>query len=109
MKLTWEDLLKRDFIRGIPNFYKGKILNIGGFDKKDEKNLVKGDIHIFPRQLIKQLKHLKSRTGCTAGVRIEFKTSARYIEVNAEFPKVATMANMSSLAQRSIDVSIDGR
>ncbi|MHA1339420.1 MAG: SGNH/GDSL hydrolase family protein [Promethearchaeota archaeon] len=112
IELGWKSLLQKDFVYGIPNFFNGEFLNEkkgSWFSKKDEKNILKGKIQRFPEKLIKKLPYLKSRSICTAGVRVEFMTSAEKMEINAIFPKIGRMNNMSSIAQRSIDILVDGK
>jgi len=112
LELSWKNLLEHNFVYGIPNFWNGNFVNgklNDWFSEKDKNNILKGEINRFPIKLIKKLPYLKSRSVCTAGIRIEFMTSAQKIEVDLYFPKVGKMNNMSRTAQCGMDVLVDGK
>lgn len=107
--LTWKQLLDNGFIYGLPNFFERGFYNPQYFEEKDHKLLEKGRIQRFPASLCKILPHLRSRSICTSGIRVEFMTSAKQMSLEVIHPKVGPMDNMSKLAQRGLDILVDGK
>lgn len=107
--LTWKQLLDNGFVFGVPNFFNQTYFNPLYFTEKDHKLLEKGQIQRFPSKLYKRLSHLRSRSFCTSGIRVEFMTSAKQMSLDIIHPKVGSMDNMSKLAQRGVDILVDGK
>ena len=108
IELRWLDFLEKGMVYGLPNHFKGNFLDdIEYFSEKDNKLIRKGVIHRFPKKLIKKISTLGSLS--TSGVRIEFNTTAKAIEIKCSFPKKGNVENMSPLAQGGMDVLINGK
>jgi lysophospholipase L1-like esterase len=109
--IFWKQILEKGFVYGIPFHFQGKFLqNIAYFDEKeDKKNLENGIINRFPQKLVKKFSYLKHLSINTSGVRIEFESFAKAISIDATFPKVGPMENMCELAQRGLEILVDGK
>ena len=109
ISLDWTSLVERDFVFGVPNIRHATIIENRYFKKKNTKKTRKGRIYRFPTSLVKQFRYLKDRSRCTSGFRVEFITDSKSLEINAKWPRVSKMENMSPLAQQSIDILVDGK
>ncbi|MHA1820207.1 MAG: SGNH/GDSL hydrolase family protein [Promethearchaeota archaeon] len=109
--VNWKGFLYNGFVFGIPFIFKGKFIeDLAFMEPKEERKLLEsGKIHRIPQKLIKKLPHLRVKSRSTAGVRVEFATSAEKIRIRAEFPRIWNMDNMAPLAQRSLNILVDGK
>ncbi|MBN2155741.1 MAG: hypothetical protein JW776_06840 [Candidatus Lokiarchaeota archaeon] len=104
---TWLELLKQDFVYGIPLFYNGTPSSCAS--KHDKNLLYRGIIHRFPSFLRWKFAYLGERSRCTSGVRIEFTTDASAIKLLIKTKYMKHRENFSNMAQAAMDILVDGR
>ncbi len=106
MEFTWAQLLEQDYVFGIPSFFNGDFLP--NTPRSDKKSIKRGLLHRFPRNLRQQFSYLHERSICTSGIRIEFTTDAKSIQIVSSHSKLKHRENYSNMAQACIDILVDG-
>lgn len=107
LELSWTQLLDQGYIFGIPSFYNGKFLS--GISRKDVNGVKRGILHRFPYSLRRKFSYLYERSICTSGIRAEFVTDAKSIQIISELSKLKHRENYSNMAQACVDLLIDGK
>ncbi len=106
-ELTWSQILAKGYVFGIPFLHNGKFND--GTSNRDVRSIQRGVIHRFPHTLRRSLPYLYERSRCTSGIRIEFTTDAKSIQIVSKITYMKHRENYSNMAQGVIDLLVDGK
>ncbi len=107
LELNWTQLLEQGYVFGIPSFFNHEFLS--GTSRKDMNLIKRGIIHRFPQRLRHQFSYLRERSICTSGVRVEFVSDAKSMQIKSRLSKLKHRENYSNMAQACVDILIDGK
>jgi len=107
LELNWIQLLEQGYVYGIPSFYNDKFLS--GTSRKDIQLVKRGILHRFPQSLRHKYSYLHERSICTSGIRVEFVSDAKSIQIISKLTKLKHRENYSNMAQACMDILIDGK